>query len=107
MVGLPDAHLLPYHFCQMSAPSQWDRSTPSFSKEYRALAKLHTFTLVGIDAILIDVEVDVTPSGLPQVILVGLAETAVKESIHRVDRAITNSAYQRPGSRCVINLCAW
>jgi len=43
------------------------------------LAKLKTFTLVGIEALPVEVEVDVSPSGLPKQILVGLPEAAVKE----------------------------
>ncbi len=47
------------------------------------LAKLNTFALVGIDAAAVEAEVDVS-AGLPKTILVGLPETAVKESVHRV-----------------------
>jgi magnesium chelatase family protein len=68
------------------------------------LAKLKTFALVGIDAVPVDVEVDVSPSGLPKTILVGLPEMAVKESTHRVERAMVNSGFERPMSRVVINL---
>jgi len=68
------------------------------------LAKLKTFSLLGIDALPVDVEVDVSPSGLPKMILVGLPEAAVKESTHRVERAIANSGFQRPLNRVVINL---
>ena len=68
------------------------------------LAKLKTFSLLGIDALPVEVEVDVSPSGLPKTILVGLPEQAVKESTHRVERAIVNSGFQRPQNRVVINL---
>jgi magnesium chelatase family protein len=68
------------------------------------LAKLKTFSLVGIDALPVEVEVDVSPAGLPKVVLVGLPEAAVKESTHRVERAMVNSGFQRPQSRVVINL---
>src|SRR5208337_3830913 len=68
------------------------------------LAKLKTFTLVGIEALPVEVEVDVSPSGLPKQVLVGLPEAAVKESTHRVERAMVNSGFQRPQSRVVINL---
>jgi magnesium chelatase family protein len=68
------------------------------------LAKLKTFSLVGIDALPVEVEVDVSPSGLPKVVLVGLPEAAVKESTHRVERALVNSGFERPQSRIVINL---
>ena len=68
------------------------------------LAKLKTFTLVGIDAIPVEVEVDVSPAGLPKVVLVGLPEAAVKESTHRVERALVNSGFVRPQNRVVMNL---
>jgi len=68
------------------------------------LAKLKTFSLLGIEAIPVEVEVDVSPSGLPKTVLVGLPEAAVKESTHRVERAIVNSGFQRPQNRVVINL---
>lgn len=68
------------------------------------LAKLSSYTLVGIDAEPVEVEVDVSRSSMPKTVLVGLAETAVRESTHRVERAIVNSGYQRPVDRIVINL---
>ena len=68
------------------------------------LAKLHTFSLLGIEAIPVDVEVDVSAAVSPKTILVGLPEAAVKESTHRVERAMVNSGYQRPFDRVVINL---
>ena len=68
------------------------------------LAKLKTFSLMGIEALPVEVEVDVSPAGLPKTILVGLPDAAVRESTHRVERAIVNSGFQRPHSRIVINL---
>ncbi len=68
------------------------------------LAKLKTFSLLGIDALPVEVEVDVSPAGLPKTVLVGLPEAAVKESTHRVERAMVNSGFQRPQNRVVINL---
>ncbi len=68
------------------------------------LAKLNTFSLLGIDALPVEVEVDASPSGLPKTVLVGLPEAAVKESTHRVERAMVNSGFQRPQCRIVINL---
>ena len=67
------------------------------------LAKLNTFALVGIDAVPVEVEVDVS-AGLPKTVLVGLPEAAVRESTHRVERALVNLGYQRPPGRTVINL---
>jgi magnesium chelatase family protein len=68
------------------------------------LAKLHTFSLLGIDALPVEVEVDVSPRALPKTVLVGLPEQAVKESTHRIERAIVNSGFVRPKDRVVINL---
>ena len=47
---------------------------------------------------------DVSPAGLPKTVLVGLPEAAVKESTHRVERALVNSGFQRPQNRVIINL---
>jgi magnesium chelatase family protein len=68
------------------------------------LAKLQTFSLLGIEALPVEVEVDVADSALPKTVLVGLPEAAVKESTHRVERALVNSGFQRPQNRIVINL---
>ncbi|OUW85533.1 MAG: magnesium chelatase [Saprospirales bacterium TMED214] len=68
------------------------------------LAHLKTFTLSGIEAFPVDVEVDISPAAMPKTILVGLPDTAVKESTHRVERAIVNSGFVRPQDRVVINL---
>lgn len=68
------------------------------------LAKLLTYSLFGIDAPPVEVEVDISPASMPKTILVGLAEAAVRESTHRVERALVNSGYTRPVDRIVINL---
>jgi magnesium chelatase family protein len=68
------------------------------------LAKLRTFSLLGIDAVPVEVEVDVSPGAMPKTLLVGLPEAAVKESIPRLERALVNSGFQRPQNRVVINL---
>src|SRR5437879_13261694 len=67
------------------------------------LAKLNAFALVGIDALPVEVEVD-TATGLPKVVLVGLPELAVRESIHRIERALANLGYDRHPGRTVVNL---
>ncbi len=68
------------------------------------LARLVTYSLFGIDARAVDVEVDISPGAMPKTILVGLAEAAVRESTHRIERAMVNSGYSRPIDRIVINL---
>ena len=67
------------------------------------LAKLTAFALVGIDAVPVEVEVDAA-AGLPKTILVGLPELAVRESVHRIERALANLGYQRPAGRTIVNL---
>jgi magnesium chelatase family protein len=67
------------------------------------LAQLKTFALVGIEALPVEVEVD-HANGLPKTVLVGLPELSVRESIHRIERALANLGYARPHGRTVINL---
>src|SRR5580704_15360588 len=59
---------------------------------------------MGIDAILCEVEVDVSQRGLARTVIVGLAQTAVKESIERVRRAMINGGFPFPGHALLINL---
>ena len=52
------------------------------------LAKLKTFSLLGIDALPVEVEVDVSPSGLPKTVLVGTrlaqrSQSLIAVSAHR------------------------
>ena len=68
------------------------------------LAKLKTYSLLGIDALPVEVEVDITPGALPKTVLVGLPEAAVRESTHRIERALVNIGFQHPQDRIVVNL---
>src|SRR5271154_4817384 len=68
------------------------------------LSKIESFILLGIDASLCEVEVDVSQRGLERTTIVGLAQTAVKESIERVRRAIINSGFAFPSHTLLINL---
>lgn len=67
------------------------------------LAKLNAFALAGIDAVPVEVEVDVT-AGSAKTVLVGLPELSVRESVHRIERALANLGYHRPTGRTIINL---
>ncbi len=67
------------------------------------LARLRTFALTGIDAVPVEAEVDAA-AGVTKLILVGLPEQAVRESIHRIERAMANLGYQLPQGRTIINL---
>lgn len=59
---------------------------------------------IGIDAPLVTVEADTSGGGLPQIVIVGLPETAVKESKDRVKAAIVNAGFSVPSRRVTINL---
>jgi magnesium chelatase family protein len=67
------------------------------------LAKVFSSSLLGIDAMLVDVEVDISP-GLPQFATVGLPDGAVKESKDRVKSALKNSGYEYPSRKITVNL---
>ena len=67
------------------------------------LARVKSGALLGVDAYIVEVEVDLAP-GLPAFTTVGLPETAVKESKDRVRAAVKNSGYKFPGNRVTINL---
>ncbi|MFH2219582.1 MAG: YifB family Mg chelatase-like AAA ATPase [Pseudomonadota bacterium] len=67
------------------------------------LAKILSSAVIGIDAYLVEVEVDIA-KGLPVFTTVGLPETAVKESKERVKAAINNSGYAFPADRITVNL---
>ena len=60
------------------------------------LAKVLSCAVLGLDGELIEVEVD-RGRGLPSFVLVGLPDTAVKESGQRVEAAIKNSWTQYVG----------
>lgn len=60
-------------------------------------------TAIGINGVLIHVEVDMA-NGLPGFEIVGLPDTAVKESRERVRAAIKNSGFKFPARKTTINL---
>ncbi len=67
------------------------------------LARILSSAVIGIDAYLVEVEVDIA-QGLPTYTTVGLPEAAVKESRERVKSAISNSGYTFPSDRITVNL---
>ena len=68
-----------------------------------SLAIVHSRARVGMDAPPVTVEVHLS-NGLPSLSIVGLPETAVKESKDRVRSAILNSQFDFPARRITINL---
>ena len=67
------------------------------------ISKVNAYTLTGLSGVPISVEVDVN-NGLPAFDIVGLADTAVKESKERVRSAIKNSGRNLPTRRITCNL---
>ena len=67
------------------------------------LAKVRSFSLYGITGHDIEIEVDVS-NGIPAFEIVGLADTAVKESKERVRSAIRNNGFNFPIMRVTVNL---
>ena len=67
------------------------------------LAKILSFGLNGINGYPVDIELDIN-SGIPGYDVVGLADTAIKESKSRVKSAIKNSTYNYPINKIIINL---
>ncbi len=67
------------------------------------LAKVLSFSLLGINGVPVEVEVDIN-NGLPSFDVVGLADTAVKESKERIRSAIKNSNRNFPTRRITANL---
>jgi magnesium chelatase family protein len=67
------------------------------------LAKVFSAAVWGVDAYAVEVEVNAT-FGKVVTVIVGLPDTAVKESQHRVITAVTNSAFKYPFGRVTINL---
>ena len=67
------------------------------------LARIRSAAVLGIDAYLVDVEVDIS-HGLPSFATVGLPVGAVKEGKERVGAAIANSDFSFPLRRITVNL---
>ncbi len=68
-----------------------------------ARAKVATATIVGVQAVPVDVEIDIGP-GIPSFAIVGLGDTAVQEARERVRSALRASGFDVPNARIVVNL---
>ncbi len=66
-------------------------------------ATITTATLVGVDAVPVEVQADVS-SGLPVFGIVGLPDVAVQEARDRVRAALRTSGYEFPNARVIVNL---
>jgi len=67
------------------------------------LAQVYSCGLLGVEGIIVTVEVDIN-NGLPGYAVVGLPDTGIKESKERVYSAIKNSGYSYPMKRITVNL---
>ena len=67
------------------------------------LARVFSCAVVGLDGVIVEVEVDYT-NGLPGVTIVGLPDAAVVESRERVQTAVKNAGLHFPRHRIVVNL---
>jgi magnesium chelatase family protein len=68
------------------------------------LSKILSSALIGIEAHPVEVEVDITSKGLPHFSMVGLPDTAVKESRDRVRAALKNTGFVFPLKQVTVNL---
>jgi magnesium chelatase family protein len=70
-----------------------------------ALYRTRSAAIFGIDAHPIEVEVDMYPSGSPKdFVMVGMPDTAVRESRERIKSALINSGFGYPNKGVTINL---
>jgi len=69
-----------------------------------ALFRTRSAAVFGIDAHLIDVEVDLYASSTRDFVTVGMPDTAVKESRERIKSALLNSGFGYPAKSVTINL---
>ncbi len=67
------------------------------------LARVFSCAVVGLDGVIVEVEVDYT-NGLPGMTIVGLPDAAVQESRERVQTAVKNAGLHFPRHRIVVNL---
>src|SRR6185295_16225443 len=67
------------------------------------LARVRSGALRGIDAIVVEVEVDVS-SGLPHTTTVGLPDGAVREASDRIRAALRNAGFEYAKGRVTVNL---
>jgi len=68
------------------------------------LARIFSGTTIGLDGVIIEIEVDIANKGFPTFNLVGLPNKAIDESKDRVRTAISNVGFEMPDSRLTVNL---
>ena len=68
-----------------------------------ALFRTRSAAIFGIDAHIIDVEVDMYPGQNRDFITIGMPDTAVRESRERIKSALMNSGFGYPNKSVTIN----
>src|SRR6266480_1093256 len=68
------------------------------------LSKVFSAAVIGLDAVPIEVEIDIASQGLPSFTIVGLPDKAVEEAKERVRSAIRNSGADFPAKKITVNL---
>jgi len=68
------------------------------------LARIFSGTTIGLDGVIIEIEVDIANKGFPSFNLVGLPNKAIDESKDRIRTAISNVGFDMPDSRLTVNL---
>ncbi len=68
------------------------------------LAKVNSSAIIGLNAVPVEVEVDIASQGLPSFTIVGLPDKAVEEAKERVRSAIKNTGAEFPAKRITVNL---
>jgi len=66
-------------------------------------SKIFSATTIGVDAHLVEVEVDIS-YGLVNFYIVGLPDTAIKESSKRILTSLKNAGFRLPAKRITVNL---
>src|SRR5215211_4116615 len=68
-----------------------------------AVCRAMSLSLLGIEAVAVEVEVDVS-AGLPRFSIIGLPDAAVQEARERLRVAISNSGFRFPTKKVIVNL---
>ncbi|MGE5557853.1 MAG: YifB family Mg chelatase-like AAA ATPase [Bacillota bacterium] len=68
------------------------------------LSRLFSTAVMGVEGYMVEVEVDIAGGGMPSFDIVGLPDTAVRESKERVRAAIKNSGFDFPPKQIIVNL---
>ena len=68
------------------------------------ITRLYSATVIGVEGVEVEVEIDLKPAAEKRTFIVGLPDTAIKESTHRVESAISNSDLPEGQGIFVVNL---